>query len=163
MLNKATIIGNVGADPEVRTLESGVKVCQLRVATSERVKKGEEWTTHTEWHSIVLWRNLADVADKYIRKGSQIYIEGPIRTGEWTDKDGATHTKVEIIASELKLLGRKPEAEATTSNALPSLAEQERQLAATKRAEAYKQKYGVTESKPAAMPPLPDSEDDLPF
>lgn len=157
MLNKVILIGHVGADPEVRTLESGVKVCQLRLATSEKVKKNEEWTTHTEWHNVVLWRGLADVADRYIRKGSQIYVEGILRAGEWTDKDGNTHRKVDVVAQELKLLGRKPEAETTTSNALPSLAEQERQFAATKRAENYKQKFGITEDE------APINEDDLPF
>lgn len=157
MLNKVILIGNVGADPEIRTLESGTKVCQLRLATSEKVKKNDVWTTHTEWHNVVLWRGLADVADRYIRKGSQIYVEGILRAGEWTDKEGAKHHKVDIIGNELKLLGRKPEAETTTNNALPSLAEQERELSATQRAENYKKEHGITDDE------APINEDDLPF
>ena len=110
MVNKVTLIGNVGVDPEVRTTESGVKVARVRLATTERMynRQTNEATEHTEWHSITLWRGLAEVADKYIRKGSQIYIEGRIRTREW-EKEGQRHTGVEIVADEMKLLGRRPE------------------------------------------------------
>ena len=78
MINKVILIGNVGADPEIRTLESGVKMARIRVATTERIynREAQESRDHTEWHSVVLWRNLADVADRFIRKGSQVYIEG---------------------------------------------------------------------------------------
>ena len=110
MINKVILLGNVGQDPEVRTLETGVKVARLRLATTERIfnRQTNENTEHTEWHSITLWRGLAEVADKYIRKGSQIYIEGRIRTREW-EKEGQRHTGVEIVADEMKLLGRRPE------------------------------------------------------
>lgn len=109
MINKVILIGNVGADPELRTLESGTKVVRLRLATTERIKKGDEWTDHTEWHSVVLWRMLAERADKFVRKGSQIYVEGSLRRNEWTDKDGAKRSDVEIIANDMRLLGRRPE------------------------------------------------------
>lgn len=111
MINKVILVGNVGADPEIRTLESGVKVARLRVATTERMynRETQEAKEHTEWHSITLWRNLADVADRFIRKGSQVYIEGRLRTREWTDAQGAKRYSVEIIADDLKMLGRKPE------------------------------------------------------
>src|SRR5699024_3016057 len=77
MINKVILIGNVGADPEIRTLESGVKMARLRIATTERIynREAQESRDHTEWHSVVLWRNLADVADRFVRKGSQVYIE----------------------------------------------------------------------------------------
>lgn len=110
MINKVILLGNVGQDPEVRTLETGVKVARLRLATTERIfnRQTNDNTEHTEWHSITLWRGLAEVADKYVRKGSQIYIEGRIRSREW-EKDGQRHTGVEIVADEMKLLGRRPE------------------------------------------------------
>ena len=108
MINKVILVGNVGMDPEVRSLETGVKVARLRLATTERIfnRQTNESTDHTEWHTITLWRGLADVADKYIRKGSQIYVEGRLRSREW-EKDGVKHTAVEIVADELKLLGRR--------------------------------------------------------
>ena len=80
MINKVILIGNVGADPEVRSLEGGVKVARIRIATTERIynRQTQEAREHTEWHSVTLWRNLADVADRFIRKGSQVYVEGRI-------------------------------------------------------------------------------------
>jgi single stranded DNA-binding protein (ssb) len=110
MVNKVILIGNVGADPEVRTLEGGNKVARLNLATTERIYNPatQERRDHTEWHRIVLWRGLADVADRFVKKGSQIYIEGKIRSREWEDE--ATKTKryaIEIVADDLKLLGRR--------------------------------------------------------
>ena len=110
MINKVILLGNVGQDPEVRTLESGVKVVRLRLATTERMfnRQTKETTEHTEWHTVTLWRGLADVADKYVRKGSQIYVEGRIRSREW-EKDGQRHFGFEIVADDMKLLGRRQE------------------------------------------------------
>jgi single-strand DNA-binding protein len=109
MIHKVTLIGNVGADPDIRTLETGAKVARVRLATSERIynRQTQEARDHTEWHTVVLWRQLADVVDKYVRKGSQIYVEGPLRANEWTDKQGAKHHGVEIVANELKMLGSR--------------------------------------------------------
>lgn len=109
MINKVILVGNVGADPEVRTMESGTKYARVRLATTERYidRQTNETRELTEWHTISLWRNLADVADKYVRKGSQIYIEGRLRNREWTDKDGAKRYSVEVLADEMKLLGRR--------------------------------------------------------
>jgi single-strand DNA-binding protein len=111
MLNKVTLIGNVGADPEIRTLEGGVKVARVRLATTERIynRQTQENKEHTEWHSVTLWRGLADVADRFVRKGSQIYVEGRIRSREWEDQTGAKRFGIEIVADELKLLGKRPE------------------------------------------------------
>ena len=115
MINKVILIGNVGADPEIRTLESGVKMARIRVATTERIynREAQESRDHTEWHSVVLWRNLADVADRFIRKGSQVYIEGRLRSREWTDQQGVKRYSIEILADDLKM----PEA-GTVSNAV---------------------------------------------
>lgn len=120
MINKVILVGNVGMDPEVRSLETGVKVARLRLATTERIfnRQTNESTDHTEWHTITLWRGLADVADKYIRKGSQIYVEGRLRSREW-EKDGVKHTAVEIVADELKLLGRRTDAPQQESYSQP--------------------------------------------
>ena len=109
MINKVILVGNVGADPEVRTLESGVKTARVRLATSERYynRETQQTTEHTEWHTITLWRGLADVVDRYVRKGSQLYIEGRLRTREWTDKDNIKRYTTEILADEMKLLGAR--------------------------------------------------------
>ena len=109
MVNKVILIGNVGMDPEVRTLESGAKVARLRIATTERLfdRQTNETKEHTEWHTVTLWRGLADVVDRYVNKGSQIYIEGRLRTREWTDKDNNKRYSTEILADDMKLLGRR--------------------------------------------------------
>ena len=158
MVNKVTLIGNVGVDPEVRTTESGVKVARVRLATTERLynRQTNESTEHTEWHSITLWRNMADVVDKYVRKGSQIYIEGRLRTREWMDKDNNKRYTTEIMADELKLLGRRSD---------------NQQGAAPMGGQGYSQQGGYSQSvqtptpQPVAAPiPAPqDDPDDLPF
>ena len=123
MINKVILVGNVGADPEVRALEGGVKVARIRLATTERIynRQTQETKEHTEWHNITLWRNLADVVDRYVRKGSQLYIEGSLRTREWTDKDGNRRFTTEIVANDMKMLGRRNEgtSSADYGNAAP--------------------------------------------
>ncbi len=154
MINKVILIGNVGADPEVRTLESGVKVARVRMATTERIysRERQESSEHTEWHSITLWRNLADVADRFVRKGSQIYVEGALRTREWTDQQGVKHFATEIVANDLKLLGRKPEGAAPATGGGYS----------SSPASSSTQHQAVAE--PASSVALPDDNpDDLPF
>jgi single-strand DNA-binding protein len=107
-INKVILVGNVGADPEVRYIESNTPVCNLRIATSESYKNrnGEKVTT-TEWHTVVLWRGLAEIAEKYVKKGMQLYIEGKIRTRSWDDKDGNKRYATEIVADSLQLLGKR--------------------------------------------------------
>lgn len=113
MVNKVILIGNVGADPEVRTLESGVKVATLRLATTERGKdKDGNATSHTEWHSVVVWRALADVVDRYVRKGTQLYVEGRLRTREWSTREGEKRYSVEVLCDSLQMIGRKESAPA---------------------------------------------------
>lgn len=109
MVNKVILVGNVGIDPEVRTTESGVKVARIRLATTERLfdRQANEAKEHTEWHTITLWRGLADVVDKYVRKGTQIYVEGRLRTREWMDKDNNKRYTTEILADVMNLLGRR--------------------------------------------------------
>lgn len=109
MVNKVILIGNVGVDPEVRTLEGGAKVARIRLATTERLfdRQANETKEHTEWHTITLWRGLADVVDRFVRKGTQIYVEGRLRTREWMDKDNNKRYTTEILADTMNLLGRR--------------------------------------------------------
>lgn len=108
MVNKVILIGYVGAEPEVRALETGNKMAKLRVATTERIYNAAtgEKREHTEWHTVVLWRGQADFAERYIRKGAQIYVEGKIRSREWMEEaTGNKRYAVEILSEEVRLLG----------------------------------------------------------
>lgn len=109
-VNKVILVGNVGKDPETRYLDEGVSVSKFPLATSEvyRNKDGEKVTT-TEWHNVVLWRGLAQVAEKYVKKGTQLYIEGRIRTRSYDDRDGNKRYITEIVADNMQMLGRKAE------------------------------------------------------
>jgi len=105
-VNKVILIGNLGSDPEVRYLESGSAVAKFNIATTESyTNKNGERVDNTEWHRIELWEGLAKVAEKYLKKGNQVYIEGRIRTDSWTDKEGQQRTGVTIRASSMTLLG----------------------------------------------------------
>lgn len=151
MVNKVILVGNVGIDPEVRTTESGVKVARVRLATTERLydRQSNETKELTEWHTITLWRGLADVVDRYVRKGSQLYIEGRLRTREWVDKDNIKRYTTEILADEMKLLGRRSDnmqQGGAPQGMAPSAAPQPRSQAA-----------------PADVPAAADDPDDLPF
>ncbi len=107
-VNKAILIGNVGKDPEVRHLEGGTSVARFTLATSDSYKnKSGEIVKNTEWHNIVAWRQLAEIAEKYIRKGSQIYVEGKITNRQYDDKDGNKRFINEIVADNIRLLGKK--------------------------------------------------------
>ena len=109
-VNKAILIGFVGNDPEIRYLDSGTPVANFNLATSETyTNKGGEKVTQTEWHHIVLWRSLAEITEKYIKKGSQVYIEGRIRTRSWDDRDGNKRYTTEIVADTMQMMGRKSE------------------------------------------------------
>lgn len=106
--NKVLLIGNVGKEPEIRHLESGTSVASFTLATTERFKdKSGAVQDQTEWHNIVCWRNLAELTEKYINKGSQIFIEGKIRTRSWTDQSGQKRYTTEIIADNIRLLGKR--------------------------------------------------------
>ena len=107
-VNKVILIGNLGKDPEVRHLESGVGVANFSIATSETYKdrKTGERVSQTEWHNVVLWRGLADVAEKYLKKGDKIYIEGKLKTRTWQDQQGNNRYTTEIVADNLTMLGK---------------------------------------------------------
>jgi single-strand DNA-binding protein len=106
-INKVILIGNLGADPETRAMPSGMTVANLRVATSEswRDKQSGEQQERTEWHRVAMFGRLAEIAAEYLKKGSQVYIEGSLRTRKWTDKQGNERYSTEIIGNELQMLG----------------------------------------------------------
>ncbi len=105
-INKVILIGNLGRDPEVQNFENGVKKAGFSLATTEIFKSKEgEKTSHTEWHNIVLWRGLAEVAEKFLKKGMTVYVEGRIRRREYDDKDGQKKFIYEIIGDVLQMLG----------------------------------------------------------
>jgi single-strand DNA-binding protein len=106
-INKVILIGNLGADPETRAMPSGTTVANLRVATSEswRDKQSGEQQERTEWHRVALFGRLAEIAAEYLKKGSQVYIEGSLRTRKWQDKQGNERYSTEIIGNELQMLG----------------------------------------------------------
>lgn len=164
MINKVILIGNVGADPEIRTLESGVKMARIRIATTERIynREAQESRDHTEWHSVVLWRNLADVADRFIRKGSQVYIEGRLRSREWTDQQGVKRYSIEILADDLKMLGRRSD----NPSAGQPLSPQGGQQGYGQSGNSYSG-GGYQSQQPVQTPAAPevnlDDPDDLPF
>ena len=162
MVNKVILVGNVGIDPEVRTTESGVKVARIRLATTERLfdRQANEAKEHTEWHTVTLWRGLADVADRYVRKGSQVYIEGSLRTREWTDKDNNKRYTTEIVANDMKMLGRRAEGTGAPMDGTGYGSQQQ--------APAYGQPAQGGSQQPAAQQPAApavpaDDPDDLPF
>jgi single-strand DNA-binding protein len=117
-VNKVILIGNLGADPEVRFSAGGDAICNLRIATSEywKDKTTGERRELTEWHRVVLYRRLAEIARDYLKKGSQVYIEGFIRTRKWQDRDGQDRYSTEIEAGELTMLGSKGTSISPASN-----------------------------------------------
>jgi single-strand DNA-binding protein len=106
-INKVILVGHLGKDPEVRHLEGGVSVASFPLATSESFNKDGRKIEQTEWHNIVMWRGLADVAAKYLQKGKLVYIEGKLRTRSFEDKGGLKKYTTEIVAENFTILGRK--------------------------------------------------------
>ena len=123
-VNKVILVGNLGKDPEVRHLDNGVAVANFSLATTESYtnKQGER-VNQTEWHNIVLWRGLADVAEKYLKKGNSVYVEGKISTRKWEDKEGNTRYSTDIIADKMTMLGSKSDNSNTSTESRTSSTE----------------------------------------
>ena len=117
-VNKAILIGRLGRDPEVRHMPNGEAVCNFSIATSEtwNDRQTGQRQERTEWHNITLYRRLAEVAGQYLKKGSQVYIEGRIQSRKYTDKNGIERTAYEIIGNEMKMLGGKAEGTSESTN-----------------------------------------------
>ena len=142
-INKVILVGNLGRDPEVKNLESGAKMARFTLATNETYtdRASGERKDLTEWHNIICWRNLAEIAEKYLNKGKQIYLEGRLRTRKWTDQNNMERYTTEILADNIQMLGRSDNASenSSVSTAAPAMVTQD---------SAY-------------VPPI--EEDDLPF
>jgi single-strand DNA-binding protein len=104
MINKVILVGNLGADPEMRYTQAGAAVASFNVATTEKWKKDDQWQEKTEWHKIVAWNRLGEICGEHLTKGSRVYLEGKIQTRKWTDNDGNDRYVTEIIAREMKML-----------------------------------------------------------
>lgn len=171
-VNKVILVGNVGKDPETRYLDENTAVCKFSLATSEvyRNKEGEK-ITQTEWHYIVLWRGLAQVAEKYVKKGSQLYIEGRIKTRSYDDKDGNKRYITEIVGDNMQMLGRRADDSQGEAGNQPAQTSQDQ--AAGSKAEASKpappQQQSSTPnndssgSEKGSFPEPGNEPDDLPF
>jgi single-strand DNA-binding protein len=136
MVNKVILIGNLGADPEVRYTQSGTAVANFRIATTETWKKDGEKEEQTEWHRIVTFARLAEICGEYLSKGSKVYIEGRIQTRKWEDRDGNPRYTTEIVAREMKMLSPRGAGEGG--------------------------KTGDFQEEPP-LPDVPPMEDDVPF
>ena len=142
MVNKVILLGHVGKDPEIRHMDNNLVLARFTLATNERrVNKEGNRTEHTEWFNIVMWRNLAEIAEKYVRKGSLLYIEGKIQTRSYDDKDGIKRYTIDIVADTMQFVGAKPEGGQT------ALTENQKETAAS----------------PIESTDLEQAKDDLPF
>ena len=140
-INKVILIGNLGKDPEIQRLESGVKKATFSLATTESYKNREgQKVDHTEWHNIVLWRGLAEVAESYLKKGNTVYIEGRIRRRDYEDKEGVKRYITDILGDTMTMLGG-PRREGNGED---------------------HEQYSKSDSAPSS-PDIPQQEDDLPF
>lgn len=152
MINKVTLIGNLGKDPEVRNLESGATVANFSVATNENYRdKSGEWQTITEWHNVVAWRGLAERAERDLKKGSMVFIEGKISTRKWQDKEGNDRYSTDIVALQLRSLERR---ESTGQNNNFPTAQDEFPKATLETSNS---------SSNTSSASAPAEEDDLPF
>ena len=152
-VNKVILLGNVGKDPEVRYLDSGVAVATFPLATSDRaytLANGTQVPERTEWHNIVLWRGLAETAEKYVHKGDKLYVEGKIRTRSYDDQMGAKRYVTEIFVDSMEMLTPKA---GTSNGTQPAVANHVQRPAAAPRANAQAQ----------ASPAQDNIADDLPF
>lgn len=122
-VNRQTLIGNVGTDPEVRFTSGGLAVCTLRIACNEQKKVDEKWVDHVEWFSVVCWGKKAENAGQFLTKGSQVFVEGPSRMNKWKDKEGNERETREISCSEMTFLGggrRRPDENAKGNGGPPA-------------------------------------------
>lgn len=164
MLNKVILIGNLGADPEVRFMPSGGQITTIRLATSRRWrdKQTNERKEETEWHRVVFFSPLAEIASEYLKKGSQAYIEGRIRTQKWQGQDGQDRYTTEIVANEMHMLGSRSGGTASFGGEQPpagGYAAPSRPAAPPPRQDAP----ATSGSMPPPPPSYDDFDDDIPF
>lgn len=158
-LNKVMLIGNLGADPEVRYTAGGSAIANVRIATAEswRDKESGDQQERTEWHRVVFFGKLAEIAAEYLKKGSQVYVEGRLQTRKWTNKDGVDQYTTEIVANEMQMLGGRGGAGGEGGSA------------ARRSGDDYgggsgsRQGSGGAPRKGPSEPPMDDFDDDIPF
>ena len=145
MINKVILIGNVGNDPDMRYTANGGAVCNLSVATTDswRDKQSGENQERTEWHRVVMFGKLGEIAGEYLRKGSKVYIEGRLQTRKWQGKDGQDRYTTEIVANDMQMLDSKGGGSASYDSAPAS--------------------KPAPQQQPASAPPVDDFDDDIPF
>jgi len=147
-INKVILVGNLGADPDMRAMPSGSAVTNIRVATTEswKDKNTGDQQERTEWHTVAFFGRLAEIAAEYLRKGSQVYIEGKLRTRKWQDRDGNDRWSTEVVANEMQMLGGRPGSSAPAQ--------------APSQAPAQASAHAVADGPPA---PPAEFDDDIPF
>ena len=153
-VNKAIIVGNLGRDPEVRTFQNGGKVCNLRIATSEtwKDKNTGEQQEKTEWHRVVMFNRLGEIAGEYLKKGSKVYIEGKLQTRKWQDQSGQDRYTTEIVANEMQMLDSRGGSDMGGGGGGYQAPQQQTQAQSS------------PSPQPAAAPqPSNDFDDDIPF
>jgi single-strand DNA-binding protein len=165
MLNKVTLIGNLGADPEVRYMPAGDAVANITLATSMRWKDKQtgERKESTEWHRVVFYRRLAEIAGEYLKKGSQVYVEGHLRTRKWQDQNGQDRYTTEIIADEMHMLGSRTGGTSSFGGDQPPAG-----YSAPSSKPAYQSQQPPQQNNSGSMPPpsppaYDDFDDDIPF
>ncbi len=163
-LNKVILIGNLGKDPEVRYLPNGEAVANFSIATTEKWKGQDgQMVEKTEWHNIQMYKRLAEIAGQYLKKGSQIYIEGRIQTRKWQDKQtGADRYTTEIIANEMKMLGGRTESQGSPAYSAPTKSNASNP-ASDDWGTPVARAAAPTPNRPAARPPTDVFDDDIPF
>jgi single-strand DNA-binding protein len=164
MLNKVTLIGNLGADPEVRYMPAGGAVANITLATTMRWKDKQsgEKKEATEWHRVVFFNRLAEIAGEYLKKGSQVYVEGRLQTRKWQDQNGQDRYTTEIVASEMHMLGSRSGGTANFSSEQPSQAGH----SASSSRPTNSPQHSSPQNSSSSMPPPPnydDFDDDIPF
>ena len=181
-VNKTILVGNLGADPEIRYLPQGGAVASMSIATSEawKDKNTGEMQERTEWHRLVVYNRLAEIAGEYLRKGSKIYVEGKLKTRKWTDQQEIERYTTEIIVAELQMLDSRPDGQQGGQNYQQPAQQQPRQQPAAAPAprqatgqQGYQQQSprqpapagyrGPQHQNQQPMPPPPDFDDDIPF
>jgi single-strand DNA-binding protein len=157
-VNKVILIGHLGADPETRAMPSGMTVANLRLATTEnwKDKQSGETQERTEWHSVALFGRLGEIAAEYLRKGSQVYIEGRLRTRKWQDKEGRDRYTTEIIGSEMQMLGGR-------GGGAGGGGSEGRAGGGMGGGGGFSEARGGGGAEPPGPPPTGDFDDDIPF
>ncbi|MEM9990980.1 MAG: single-stranded DNA-binding protein [Bacteroidota bacterium] len=163
MINKVTLIGRLGQDPEMRHLENGASIAKLNLATNENYKDKEgNWQDRTEWHTVIAWRYLAERAEKTLKKGSLVYIEGKLSTRKWQDSEGKDRWTTEVVASNVRTLERRENTGVGGGGYPPMPSSSDEPFSGQS---AAKSTASVTsQAVPTAAPTLQDAaDDDLPF